>query len=596
MTTSPKDAKSQKASGSPIRRLRPVGTIALLVECDHLVAVRQLHAHLQNHELPGQIELVPAEQTLLLRFDTEEHTAAAARQLPGLDVPRSALGTGREVMVEVIYDGEDLDDVATATDRSVDEVIRTHTETVWHAGFIGFAPGFSYLVPEAPGGPEAAEVPRRATPRTAVPAGSVALARHYSAVYPRRSPGGWQLIGRTEAELFDVDRDPPALIQPGDTVRFRAVRATASSSAAHSPQPTVRPVHPHSNRTEPDRPAESDASDPPDQTGLIVESPGLLSLLQDRGRPGRAALGLAPSGAADPISARLANHLVDNRAEYGAGSWTSNGADSAGQPPVVEALLGGLGVRARGHQVLALTGADTPATIIAVDGQTQPAPHGAAFALYDRETLTLGEPTAGLRSYLGLRGGIHTELTLGSAATDVMAGLGPKPLAAGTVLHRTIAPGIRAVEHPAAAVFPLPTVDAVTQLHFTWGPRDDRLTSAGTAALLDQHWRVTPASDRSGVRLEPEVEAQQVTTVDDDELPSEPAVTGAIQIPHSGHPVLFLTEHPVTAGYPVIGVIIDDDLPVLGQLPPGALIQFQPVPRSPVTPSSSNIHESTPDE
>ncbi|PRC47306.1 allophanate hydrolase, partial [Mycobacterium sp. ITM-2017-0098] len=125
-----------------------------------------------------------------------------------------------DVTLDVVYDGEDMGEVARLTGLTPDEVVAAHTERCWRVGFSGFAPGFAYLV----GGDERLVVPRRSEPRTKVPVGSVGLAGEFSGVYPRESPGGWQLIGRTSAVLWDVDRDNPALLTPGMWVQFRAVQ------------------------------------------------------------------------------------------------------------------------------------------------------------------------------------------------------------------------------------------------------------------------------------------------------------------------------------------------------------------------------------
>ncbi len=158
---------------------------------------------------------------------TARATRAAARQqlsklrlAPEAVLEASAPIDGRvDVVIDVVYDGADLDEVAKLTGLTPRDVVAAHTQTPWRVGFAGFAPGFGYLV----GGDERLNVPRRSEPRTKVPAGSVGLAGEFSGVYPRESPGGWQLIGRTDAELWDVDREPPALLMPGQWVQFREV-------------------------------------------------------------------------------------------------------------------------------------------------------------------------------------------------------------------------------------------------------------------------------------------------------------------------------------------------------------------------------------
>jgi KipI family sensor histidine kinase inhibitor len=199
-------------------RVLPCGDRALLVEVADLAAVRSVTAALERSPLPGQEELVPAARTVLVRFDSEPaelHTAALARLRPD---SAAALPAAGEVILDVVFDGPDLDEVAERTGRAAEQVVRALTSAELTVAFSGFAPGFGYLT----GLPRDLHVPRRATPRTRVPAGAVGLAGPYAGVYPRDSPGGWQLVGRTDAVLFDVERDPPALLAPCTRVRFRA--------------------------------------------------------------------------------------------------------------------------------------------------------------------------------------------------------------------------------------------------------------------------------------------------------------------------------------------------------------------------------------
>jgi KipI family sensor histidine kinase inhibitor len=199
-------------------RVLPCGDRALLVEVADLASVRSVTAALERHPLPGQEELVPAARTVLVRLEgepTELHAAALARLRPD---PTAGPRVAHEVTLDVVFDGPDLDEVAALTGRPAVHVIQALTSAELTVAFSGFAPGFAYLT----GLPRELHVPRRATPRTRVPAGAVGLAGPYAGVYPRESPGGWQLVGRTDAVLFDVDRDPPALLAPGARVRFRA--------------------------------------------------------------------------------------------------------------------------------------------------------------------------------------------------------------------------------------------------------------------------------------------------------------------------------------------------------------------------------------
>ncbi|GAA4608025.1 KipI family sensor histidine kinase inhibitor [Actinoplanes octamycinicus] len=165
-------------------------------------------------QVPGLLDATPAARTVLLTFDGPVDPSKV--RLADLRAGETRSEGSRLVRIRVSYDGPDLAEVARLTGFAADEVVRRHTAGTWQVAFGGFAPGFAYLV----GGDPALAVPRRAEPRTTVPAGSVALAGEYSAVYPRPSPGGWQLIGTTDAPLWNLDREPPALLQPGDRVRF----------------------------------------------------------------------------------------------------------------------------------------------------------------------------------------------------------------------------------------------------------------------------------------------------------------------------------------------------------------------------------------
>jgi KipI family sensor histidine kinase inhibitor len=202
-------------------RVLPVGRRALLVEVESTGRAQALHAELvrlrEAGELPEVEEIVPAAVTVLL--DGLEDPRALAERLRGRDVPAAVPAGSAAVVLPVRYDGPDLAEVAALWGVDEEEVAAVHSRTEFRVAFCGFAPGFGYLT----GLPEELGVPRRAVPRTAVPPGSVGLAGPYTGVYPRTSPGGWQLIGRTDAVLWDVSREPAALLAPGTRVRFEAV-------------------------------------------------------------------------------------------------------------------------------------------------------------------------------------------------------------------------------------------------------------------------------------------------------------------------------------------------------------------------------------
>lgn len=202
--------------------VRDYGDQALLLEFDSTADVLAWTETLQKAGLPGVLDIVPASRTVLVKLAGPRYLAPTRQRLGKLRPEESSTATadGPDVVIDVTYDGDDLDAVAELTGLSTAEVIAAHTGSRWRVGFGGFAPGFAYLV----GGDPRLQVPRRDEPRTRVPAGSVALAGEFSGVYPRESPGGWQLIGRTDAVLFDVNREQPALLMPGMTVTFREIR------------------------------------------------------------------------------------------------------------------------------------------------------------------------------------------------------------------------------------------------------------------------------------------------------------------------------------------------------------------------------------
>ena len=276
-------------------------------------------------------------------------------------------------------------------------------------------------------------------------------------------------------------------------------------------------------------------------------TPGPLTTVQDTGRPGWAGIGVTRSGAADAFSAGLANRLVGN-------------AEAAA---VLEVTAGGLRVRAGRTLLVALTGA--PATVD-VDGRA--APWNAPFPLPEGAVLSLGVPAAGLRSYLAVRGGIDVPEVLGSRSTDTLSGLGPAALRAGDRLP-VGAPG---PEQPVVDVAPVAAPERAAVLRVLPGPRRDWLAPAAWTALTTAEWTVGTASDRVGLRLT----GPALPRAREGELASEGLVPGAVQVPPDGAPVLFLADHPVTGGYPVLAVVVTADLPRAAQARPGDVLRFRP--------------------
>jgi KipI family sensor histidine kinase inhibitor len=203
-----------------VTRFLRCGREAVLAEVGDLGQALSLYASLSAANLPGVTDLVPAARTVLIHLDPAVTSPDEVRTaVEALDISGAGAARPGAVEIPVVYDGPDLADVARILGLAEDDVVARHTGTPWTVAFSGFAPGFGYLT----GGDPVFDVPRRESPRTRVPAGSVGLAGSFSGVYPTDSPGGWQLIGHTGERMWDLNRAEPALLTPGATVRFRAV-------------------------------------------------------------------------------------------------------------------------------------------------------------------------------------------------------------------------------------------------------------------------------------------------------------------------------------------------------------------------------------
>ena len=556
-------------------RLLPMGEDAVLVEVGgtvEAVALRdRVRALVDAGDAPWREvrEVVAAARTVLVRADATTldalgraclDVAAAPTTTPG---PEASGGERLIVEVPVVYDGPDLDEVAALTGLTRDEVVRAHTGTPWRVGFGGFAPGFAYLV----GGDPRLRVPRRSEPRPRVPAGSVGLAGEFSGVYPQDSPGGWRLLGTTDAVLWDPDRDPPALLGPGASVRFVDASTPPAPDVERAGLDAVHTLPATTNATG------SDAIG----RGLEVLATGPLVLVEDLGRPGLGDVGVGRSGAADRaaylLGVRLVGHPVDTDtiADATTDATTDAAADAAHGDPAtpspasLEVTFGGLAVRARGDLLVALTGAPAPVTV-----EGRPVGHAAPVRLRDGQLLEVATPSTGLRTYLAVRGGIAVPPVLRSRSADTLSGLGPPPVRPGDVLPVGPAPEAFPVAEQAPQSRPA-TGDDVVLLDVTPGARADWCDLSGLPAAT---FTVSSRSNRVGLRLEGSP-VRRVDAFADAELPSEPMVAGAVQVPPGGEPVVFLADHPVTGGYPVVAVVTRRDVDRAAQLRPGDRVRLR---------------------
>lgn len=435
-------------------------------------------------------------------------------------------------VLPVVFDGADLAEVAAAVGLPVGRVVDLVVAADLEVAFVGFSPGFPYLT----GLPDPlAALERRSTPRTAVPAGSVAVGGGFAAVYPRPTPGGWHLLGRTSVPLFDPRRQPHARMAPGDRVRF-----VVADTEAPGPQPAAggRPL--------------LDAGRAPH---LEVLEPGLASAVQDAGRVGVAALGVPRAGAADPRSLALVNLLL------------GNGAGAA----AVECTVSGPTVRVAGDGHLSVVGAAAGAVAVSVDGRA--VPDGTVVPVRDGQVVRVGRIVHGLRAYLGVAGGLATPSLFGSRGSDVLSGLGPGPLRTGDRLARG-APG------RARGYLRLPVADpgdGPVVLRVVPGPHALGRDGSGDDAfvrLVASRWTVGADGDRVGVRLTPAGGDRSAPLAP---VASTPVVTGAVQLPPDGRPIVLLPDHATVGGYPVVACVITADLPLLGQLGPGDVVTLAPV-------------------
>lgn len=515
-------------------RFLPSGSDSFLVELDDLGITLTLLDALLEAELKGICEVIPGARTIMVRFDPfMTDRAKLTHQIAKLDLSVRSSRNGEFFEIPVCYDGEDLDDVAAILGCSVEEVIRRHTQATYTVAFTGFAPGFAYMTCDDPG----FDVPRRKSPRVRIPAGSVALAGKFGGIYPSDSPGGWQLLGTTPLAMWDTTRKRAALLAPGDRVRFFDMAKGE----------TIQVSKPATKLQRSRKPAE----------GLLVTQADRPALFQDLGRSGLASQGVSQSGALDRSAMLEANRCLGN---------PRNAA-------VLEISFGGFAFKADRRVTVAVTGAPCPLSIRTAKQTKLTATFGNPIALDAGDELTLGIPSQGMLSYLGLRGGFAVEDVLGSKARDTLAKIGPEPIVIGDVLVPANGPAL-AVTGRECDQRRLPRAGEVIALDIVLGPRTDWFTVQGLATLTAQEWDVTPQSSRVGMRL---FGSTTIERANHDELPSEGTALGAIQVPPSGQPVLFLADHPLTGGYPVIGVVASHHLDLASQIPIGARIRFNPI-------------------
>jgi KipI family sensor histidine kinase inhibitor len=521
----------------PVGEVRPLGDRAFLIGVADAAAARVLAAGL-TEELAGAAEVVCGSATVMVQATGDAALPplrAAAERLQAARRPSdSAMAPGRVVTIPCRFDGPDLDEVATLAGCRPGEVGALLTAGPLTAAVIGFSPGFAYLE----GLPTPLErVPRRARPRPAVPAGSVAIANGHAAVYPTASPGGWHLVGRTAFPLFSAAAPPYAVLAPGDQVRFTVAGAD--------------------ERVEPDAVTLPPWSPPPGARAVFeVVAPGLRAVVQDAGRRGVAAAGVPGAGPADPVSFDLANRLAGNAARSAA----------------LELTGGGTRLRCVGDAHVAVVGA---APEIRVDGTGVAA--GQLLPLASGQVLEVGRQHGGCRSYLAVAGGFLGTEWFGSRASDELTGLGAGPLAPGDVLYA----GAWAAplgDHVALGAATAIDASSPVALRVVPGPHPQQFAEDALEGLAAADFVVAPASNRVGLRLRAASNSAPVRLGPGEAgLDSQGVVTGAVQVPPDGDPVVLLPDHATLGGYPVLAVVASVDHGLLGQCAAGTRVRLVPI-------------------
>ncbi|MCB2189023.1 MAG: 5-oxoprolinase subunit PxpB [Deltaproteobacteria bacterium] len=509
-------------------RFRAQGDAAVMVHLGRGIdphlgrAVRALADRLTGRPAPGQREVMPGYATVQVQFDplvtdhaeVEDHVRGV---LAGL--PPAAEHSPRVVEVPVVYGGEhgpDLEFLERHTGLAASEIIERHTAPLYPCYLVGFTPGFPFL-----GGLDPAlAAPRLDSPRAGLLPGAVGIAGQQTGLYPLGGPGGWRIMGRTPLMVFNPLAEPPALILPGDLVRFTAVEDAAF------PLPPV-------------------ADQPWDPTGRSVWevlTPGCATV-QDAGRWGRQNLGVPMAGALDQAALRAANRLVGNP------------PDAAG----LELTLLGPRLKALTPLTLALCGADLGASL---DGRALP--RDRAVKMEPGQILAFRGPRDGSRAFLAVAGGLAAPLILGSRATYPL-GLMGGPLAPGQVLSALPPAGPPAHGPLPAELAPRPP-RGVLLLRATAAPNPEFFGEAGRRALFGTVWKLSPRSDRRGVRLT----GGQVPLAPGvpTSIVSEPNAPGIVQVPADGQPIILLRDQ-TTGGYAKAATVIGPDLDLLARALPG---------------------------
>ena len=522
--------------------IKEAGDSALLLELEPVIDVDvnglaiAVAAAVRDDGIPGVRDVVSAYRSVAVYFDplvTDARDVQASLER-AVQTPTSAV-RGRLLEIPVQYGGQwgpDLGDVAAFAGRTAESVIRQHSEYDYRVFMLGFLPGFAYLGPVD----SAIAAPRRSVPRERVRAGSVGIAGQQTGVYPLDSPGGWQIVGHTFSRMFDAERWPAALLAPGDSVRFVPEE--------------------HDTPREMTRVAAGAQSTTAKRSITVIE-PGLFTTIQDGGRWGHQASGVSVSGAMDWIAYRTANAIAGN--EPGSAA--------------VEATLAGPKLRFDQRTTFVIAGADLGATL---DGVR--VPHCAAVAAPAGGVLRFANRTSGARVYVAVDGGIDVPRVLGSRSTHLLSRIGGTH---GRTLLQGDRIGLGAEGTPPRRRKPIREATAHgrgggVRLRVIAGPQTEYFPDAAMDVLQRTRFVVSAQSNRMGYRLQ----GDPIPRLLEQEMISDAAFTGGLQVPPSGDPILLMVDRQTTGGYPQLAVVISADIPLAAQLAPGDWVEFRVCSRS----------------
>ena len=541
--------------GEPGSGIRDAGDSALLLVLEPVIdpAVNAraigIAKVIASERIAGVRDVIPTYRSVAVHFDplatdVDQLRAALRRAAQSASTARE----GALIEIPTAYGGEngpDLEEVAAFAGLTPEQVVERHSSQEYRVFMLGFLPGFAYMgIVE-----DTIAAPRKPTPRTRIPAGSVGIAGRQTGIYPRQSPGGWQLIGRTGLQIFDPWREPASLFAPGDRVRFVRREGIGDGGSGIKNDGVSDPRSPI----------------PDPCRSVTVLRPGLFTTIQDRGRWGHQDRGVPVAGPMDHFAHQLANALVGN--VFGAAA--------------LEATLVGPELRFEHLTRIAIAGADLDASI-----------DGSAFAVNSAgtckagSTLRFGERRSGARVCIAFDGGIDVPPVLGSRATHVVSGLGGlegRALKAGDCLRLgrfqgRASPARREVNYMRRGSFG--SASGGARLRIMRGPQDDDFDDSAFDILQRTRFVISSQSDRMGYRLVGGSERTRPTVavrpgrLGPGTMISDATFAGGLQVPPSGDPILLMADRQTTGGYPQIATVITADLPLAGQLAPGDGIEF----------------------